>query len=176
MVEGEKEEQFVSKPCAIVFFFAPKINLTQAMCASLKDKLMKTRNLLALLSLPIFLNLSGCEKSAVSTEQVDPCPSSATDDLDVTGEFVDVEGQVVRLSSFPDGQFFIQVKYPIQNAAFQRLPLGACNLPEKFQRAGAQIQFSGRLLWYKIPEGSVAIDSSTQPFELTQIAERPIQD
>jgi hypothetical protein len=124
----------------------------------------------------MLLNVSGCEKSAVSAEQVDPCSSSATDDLDVTGEFVDVEGQVVTLSSFPDGQFFIQVKYPIQNAAFQRLPLGACNLPEKFQRAGAQIQFSGRLLWYKIPEGSVAIDSSTQPFELTQIADSVTQE
>ena len=137
---------------------------------------MKNCNLICLLALLAFLNVSGCEKSAVSTEQVTPCSSSRTDSLDVTGELVDVEGEVVTLSHlFPAGQFFIQVKYPIQNAAFQRLPLGACNLPEKFRRAGAQIQFSGRLLWYRIPKG-LSVDFSTQPFELTRITNGSTQE
>lgn len=131
---------------------------------------MGTPKLLCLLALPMFLNVNGCERSVISDQEVGPCLPKMTDGYDTVGELVNVEGEVITLPNlFPDGQFFIQVKSSVQNVALRRLPLGACNLPKDFQRVGTRIKFSGRLLWYKTVEG-VAIDVSTQPFELTQIS------
>ena len=138
---------------------------------------MKARKLLCLLALPVFLNVSGCEKSDIAGDDVSPCSTSATDNFDLVGELTNVEGQVVTLNNlFPDGQFFIGVSSPIQNSGFRRLPLGVCNLPKSFQRDKLRIQFSGHLLWYKQTGSGIEIDVSTQPFELTRISNSAVQE
>ena len=153
------------------------IIITENTMESVKSrKVMGTPKLLCLLVIPMFLNINGCERSVINNQEVSPCLREMTDGYDIVGELVNVEGEVITLPNlFPNGQFFIQVKSSVQNLALRRLPLGACNLPKDFQRVGTRIKFSGRLLWYKTTEG-IAIDVSTQPFELTQISNLSSQE
>lgn len=96
------------------------------------------------------------------------------DQIERVGGLSNVAGEIVlvQLSRTGDPQYLIKaaLSYPFPQG-YQILPLGACNLPDKFKVEGLKINFSGELYWYQFNSG-VVVDAGAQPFVLTRISEQ----